>query len=68
MHGSVMEHCFMAGITEKSSATDHQGEDTTFAFDSQILFNARQVSDESGPGTRIDGCSIGHRPHVIGAP
>ncbi len=40
MLGSVLEHDFMAGIAEKSSATGHRGEDTALAFDTQILLDA----------------------------
>jgi hypothetical protein len=35
-----MEDHGMAGITEKSGATDHRSKNTALAFDAQILFDA----------------------------
>src|SRR6266853_1301342 len=50
MPGSVMEHHLMTGITEKSSATDHRGQNAALAFDAQVFFQTRQVSDPTDQG------------------
>ena len=56
MSGRVMEHHLVGGIAQKGGSPGHQRENTVFALLAKVLLDARKLSDESGPATRIDGC------------
>src|SRR6266568_1667003 len=47
MLGGIMKHHLMARLTQKGSTAGHGGQDTTLAFDPQILITATALSDEA---------------------